>query len=89
MSSASPTQIKKFGQKLKRLRCQHHLTLQELATALGYTSHGYISEIEAGKKIPTVEFTVNAARFFNVTTDQLLKDEMDLTELPAQEENTD
>ena len=86
MSSTSATHIERFGQKLRMLRCQRHLTLKELATALGYTSHGYISELEAGKKIPTVEFTVNASRFFDVTTDQLLKDEMDLPELAAQEE---
>lgn len=88
MSSTSLTNIERFGQKLRMLRCQRHLTLKELATALGYASHGYISELEASKKIPTVEFTVNASRFFDVTTDHLLKDELDLPELPAQKEAT-
>ncbi len=54
------------------------MTLKELALALGYTAHGHISEVESGKKKPTVEFVVNVARLFNVTTDQLLKDELDL-----------
>jgi transcriptional regulator with XRE-family HTH domain len=88
MSSTSTTNIQKFGLKLRILRCQRHLTLKELATVLGYNSHGYISELEAGKKTPTVEFTVNVSRFFDVTTDQLLKDEMALPEILEQEETT-
>ncbi len=70
--------MQKFGGKLHLLRIQHHLTLKELAVALGYTTHGYISELESGKKKPTAEFVLNVARLFNVTTDQLLKDELDL-----------
>jgi transcriptional regulator with XRE-family HTH domain len=77
MSSTSLI-IKEFGQKLRTLRCSRHLTLKQLAAALGYAAHGYLSELEAGKKTPSVEFTVIASRFFGVTTDQLLKDEIDL-----------
>jgi transcriptional regulator with XRE-family HTH domain len=50
----------------------------ELAHALGYATHSYISEIEAGKKQPTAEFVLGVARVFNVPTDQLLKDEIEL-----------
>lgn len=72
--------IHRFGEKLRRLRTQHGMTLQQLAYALGLTAHGYISELEAGKKIPTAEFVLRAARLFDVTTDQLLKDELDISE---------
>jgi transcriptional regulator with XRE-family HTH domain len=41
-------------------------------------AHGYISELETGKKLPTVEMVLKAARLFDVTTDQLLKDELDV-----------
>ena len=54
------------------------MTLKELASALGLTAHGYISEIEAGKKKPTADFVLKVARYFEVTTDQLLKDELDV-----------
>ena len=54
------------------------MTLKELAFALGLTAHGYISEMEAGKKKPTAEFVLKVARYFRVTTDQLLKDELDV-----------
>ena len=70
--------MQRFGEKLRVLRIQNHLTLKELAHILGLSAHGYISEIEAGKKKPTVDFVIKAARYFNVTTDQLLKDEFDI-----------
>lgn len=71
--------IRRFGEKLKALRIYHALTLMELARELGYTTHGYLSEIEHGKKLPTLEFVLSIARLFNVTTDELLKDELELT----------
>jgi len=55
------------------------MTLQGLANQLGLTSHSYISELEAGKKIPTAELVLNVARLFGVTTDELLKDELEMT----------
>ena len=54
------------------------MTLKELAVQLGLNAHGYISEIESGKKKPTVDFVVNVARLFHVSTDQLLKDELEV-----------
>jgi transcriptional regulator with XRE-family HTH domain len=68
--------IKRFGVKLHLLRTGRGMTLQELAEALGHKAHGHISELEAGKKLPTVEFVLQVARYFDVTTDELLKDEI-------------
>ena len=70
--------MQRFGEKLHVLRTKHNMTLKELAQAVGFRSHGYISELESGKKTPTVEFVLNVARLFNVTTDELLRDEMEL-----------
>ena len=71
--------IQRFGEKLRALRVRRGMTLKELANELGLTAHGYISELEAGKKMPTAEFVLNVARLFEVTTDELLKDELELT----------
>lgn len=71
--------IQRFGEKLHTLRLRHEMTLKELAHELGLTAHSYISELEAGKKLPTAEFVLNIARLFEVTTDELLKDELELT----------
>jgi XRE family transcriptional regulator of biofilm formation len=78
--------MQRFGEKLRRLRTEHGMSLQELAYKLGLTAHSYISELESGKKKPTAEFILNVARLFNVTTDQLLKDELELdTDAETQE----
>jgi transcriptional regulator with XRE-family HTH domain len=58
------------------------MTLKGLARALGHTAHGHISELEAGKKVPTVQFVLNVSRLFGVTTDELLKDELEIS-LPS------
>lgn len=71
--------IQRFGEKLRILRVRHDMTLKELASELGLTAHGYISELEAGKKMPTAEFVLNVARLFEVATDELLRDEVELT----------
>lgn len=70
--------LKRFGEKLRLLRVRQGMTLNELAAALGHKTHSYLSELEAGKKMPTAEFVLNVARHFNVTTDELLKDELEL-----------
>lgn len=68
----------RFGEKLKELRIAEGKTLQQVANVLGYKSHGYISEVENGRKAPTTDFVIEIARFFNVSTDELLLDEMEL-----------
>lgn len=70
--------MQRFGEKLRLLRTKRLMTLKELAQALGFTAHGYISEIEAGKKKPTADFVLKVARYFGVTTDELLKDELEV-----------
>ena len=70
--------MERFGEKLHDLRKFHNVTLKWLANQLGYTTHSYISEIESGYKVPDVEFVLKTARLFNVSTDDLLKDELEL-----------
>lgn len=70
--------IHRFGEKLHTLRIRRGMTLQQLAHALGLSAHGYISELESGKKIPTTEFVLRVAHLFDITTDELLKDELDI-----------
>jgi transcriptional regulator with XRE-family HTH domain len=72
-----PTHIRRFGDKLRQLRTSQKLTMQTLAGYLG-TSSGYISNVEHGKVTPNIDFAVRVAKFFHVTTDALLFDEVDL-----------
>ncbi|MGZ8220893.1 MAG: helix-turn-helix domain-containing protein [Methylobacter sp.] len=69
--------LKHFGEKLHLLRVKNGLTLSELASATGLRTHSYISELESGKKTPTVSFVISIAKIFDVTTDYLLIDEID------------
>jgi transcriptional regulator with XRE-family HTH domain len=50
----------------------------ELARQLGMSarSKGYISEIESGAKVPPPERILLLARLFGVTTDYLIRDEL-------------
>lgn len=77
-TTSEKKRLRRFGEKLRKLRRIHSLTLKELAYELGYTSYGYLSELEAGKKMPSVHFVLDIADFFHVTTDQLLRDELEL-----------
>jgi transcriptional regulator with XRE-family HTH domain len=69
---------KKFGEKLRTLRTSRKLTLSELSSSLGYSTHSYLSEVEAGRKGPTVALVLKVADFFTVSTDSLLRDEIRL-----------
>ncbi|MEM7297848.1 MAG: helix-turn-helix transcriptional regulator [Bacteroidota bacterium] len=68
----------RFGEKLRQLRTGRNLTLKVLSGRLGYSSHSYLQALESGKKTPTALFVLKVSRFFDVTTDQLLKDELDI-----------
>ena len=67
-----------FGEKLRSLRTYHNITLKQLARLLGYTTHSYLSELESGQKLPTTKLILQISYLFNVTTDELLKDELQL-----------
>ena len=70
--------MQRFGEKMRTLRKRHGLTLAELARALGYTAPSYMSELETGKQRPTVEFAVKVSRLFDVSMDNLTKDELEV-----------
>ena len=78
MSTAGKPDFIRFGEKLRILRYRKGLTLTQLAEQLGYKAHGHLSEIESGKKLPTTGLVLKVARLFEVTTDVLLKDELEI-----------
>lgn len=50
------------------------MTQVELAHLLGLARQGYISNLEAGRKMPSLDIVVQIADLFGVTTDYLLRD---------------
>ncbi|MBN1991325.1 MAG: helix-turn-helix transcriptional regulator [Anaerolineae bacterium] len=69
--------MEKFGEKLRFLRNQKSFTLRQLADMLE-VSHSYIGQMERGEKVPNVDMVLKIAQIFNVSTDALIKDEVEL-----------
>lgn len=70
--------MKRFGDKLRRLRQRRELTTRELAQIMAIKSHSHIADMESGRSYPSVELLLKLSDFFEVTTDQLLRDELEL-----------
>lgn len=62
-----------FPETLRLLRQAHQLTQVELARLLGLSKQGYISNLESGRKDPSIELVLRLANLFGVTTDYLLR----------------
>jgi len=70
--------MQKLGEKLRTLRKQRGLTLRELALELNTNSYSYLGKIETGKRTPSAKMIFKIAKFFGVSTDQLMDDELEL-----------
>ena len=69
--------MKKFGAKLRALRKRAGLSQQQLAAMLEiHRSH--IGKFEQGYKTPNATMILRISRIFAVSTDLLMKDELDL-----------
>jgi transcriptional regulator with XRE-family HTH domain len=62
-----------FGTRLRVLRSNRGWGQTELARRLGLARRGYISNLEAGRKLPSIELVLAVAELFGVTTDDLLR----------------
>lgn len=58
------------------MRKSRGMSQLELSEKLGYHSHGYLSELEHARKVPTVQAVIELSKIFSVTTDYLLNDEL-------------
>ena len=70
--------MQRLGEKLRTLREGRGLSLRQLAVLVGMSSYSHLAEIESGKSKPSVELLVKLADLFEVSTDQLLRDELEL-----------
>ena len=70
--------MEKFGEKLRTLRTQQGLTMQQLVDGLGIRSTGYIADLEQGNKKPSTTILLKISHFFGVSADVLLNDGMEL-----------
>ncbi len=69
--------MSRIGEKLRTLRQRQGLTSRELGAILG-VSNSYIIRLEKGKRRPSMDLIIQIARYFNVSTDKLMLDELEL-----------
>lgn len=63
--------MKKFGERLKKLRANKMLTLEELAKDVGLTEIALL-QCEKGYLAISVKKLIQLSKYFNVTLDYLL-----------------
>jgi transcriptional regulator with XRE-family HTH domain len=64
--------LKRIGHNISRLRKQLNLSQIDLAVAVGVT-RSYLSEIENGKRNPTIMLLQNIATVLSVSLEDLIK----------------
>lgn len=63
---------KKLGENIKRIRAVQSTSQDDLCRALA-PGRAYISNVESGKKNPTLSTITNSAKALHASTDELLK----------------
>ena len=69
--------MERFGEKLRALRQRGGLSQEQLAEMLN-VHRSHVGKFEQGYKTPNAAMILKIARIFNVSTDQLMKDELNL-----------
>jgi len=69
--------IQRLEEKLLTLRSRKKLTTRELAVALE-VKYTHITNMEKRRSKPSLELLLRIAIYFEVTTDQLLRDELEV-----------
>lgn len=69
--------MERFGEKLHTLRNRQGLTLRQLGDMLD-VSHTFVARMEKGDKTPNVAMVLKISRLFGVSSDVLIKDELEL-----------
>jgi transcriptional regulator with XRE-family HTH domain len=63
-----------LGGKLRMLRLERGWGQTEFARQLGLARRGYISNLELGRKLPSIDLVLAIADLFGISTDDLLLD---------------
>lgn len=67
-----PNEAKKLGENLRRIRSKAGISQSDVAKSLG-VSRGFVSDIENGKRNPTLATIARIAKAINVETEELFK----------------
>lgn len=67
-----PNEAQKLGENLKRIRTEKGISQSDIAKSLG-VSRGFVSNIENGKRNPTLATISRLAKAVGVPTEELFK----------------
>lgn len=65
------------GRQIRLLRNQHDLTQKDFAEKIN-SSQNYLSDVETGKKRPSLDYYITIANFFKVSLDYIFQDSLDM-----------
>ena len=68
---------KAAGRQIQMLRIQHNMTQKELADKIN-SSQNYLSDVETGKKKPSLDYYMTIANYFNVSLDHIFVDSLNM-----------
>ena len=68
-----PREAEMFGEALKRWRDKRHMTQEDLAHAAGITT-SYASQVERGRKVPSLTVVLKLCRALECSPGELLSD---------------
>lgn len=68
----SEKELMVIGARISTERKRQGLTQRRLATMLGYTSHSYLSNVERGKKKPSLNMLCELSEIFEVELEYFL-----------------
>lgn len=71
--------MSQIGKKIRTLRERHNISIRQLGNAIG-VSHTYVLKIENGDRRPSIDVVAALSRYFSVSTDVLILDELELDE---------
>ena len=69
--------MKRLGEKLRALRKREGLTQTQLGDMLGI-DHSHVGKMERGERTPSLEILVKITHIFNVSAEQLIRDDQEL-----------
>ncbi len=77
--------LRLFGAKLRMLRRAQAMTQINLARTLGLDSHAHITNIEAGRRAPSLDLVLRVADYFQLPVDALINDTIAVETLVKEE----
>jgi len=70
--------MQRLGEKIRTLRRKRDLTLMQMASMLDIKSYSHLAAIENDRSKPSLDLLIKIADLFNVTTDQLMRVELEV-----------